>query len=769
MIAAAFPAGCPSGLEPAAAPDVVDPAPFVRKRNGVMSLELAVFGAKCGGCIVKIEKGVGAVSGVESARLNLSTGKLVVTWRDRALKPRAIMEALAALGYRAQPFDPEKVADDIDKEGRALLRALAVAGFATANVMLLSVSIWAGLDGDMDSTTRALLHWVSALIAVPSALYAGQPFFRSAATALKGGRANMDVPISLAIILALTLSLYETAHDGEHAYFDAAVMLLFFLLIGRWLDHRLRLQARAAALDLLALQSPTATRFLPDGGLEAVAARLVAPGDALRLAPGDRAPVDCEIVTGESDVDVSLVTGESRPSRKSVGATLHAGVLNLSAPLVVRALKTADESLLADLARLIEAGEQSRSRYRRLADRAAAAYVPMVHSLAAATFLAWYFIADAGLRTALMNAIAVLIITCPCALALAAPAVQVVATGRLFRSGVLVKSGDALERLAETDMIVFDKTGTLTHGRQRIANAAEISAETLNRAAMLARTSRHPLSRAIVAAAGPGPVADNVVERPGEGVEGVIGGAPARLGRADFVGAAALGAAKSAAWFKLGDAPPVRFLFDDEIRADASATIAALRTRGLDMIMLSGDEDAPARTVADALGIPYTARLQPAEKIARLTTLAASGRKVAMVGDGLNDAPSLAAAHASLSPGTAADAAQAAADLVYQGAGLEPIVEAVDVARVARKRMIENFAFAALYNVLAVPLAALGHVTPLIAAIAMSGSSLVVTLNALRLAQGAKTRSPALRHSGTLHDAALNPVTAKLRSKARPA
>jgi Cu2+-exporting ATPase len=402
--------------------------------------------------------------------------------------------------------------------------------------------------------------------------------------------------------------------------------------------------------------------------------------------------------------------------------------------LVVRALKTVEDSLLADLARLMEAGEQSKSRYRRLADRAAAAYVPMVHSLAAATFCAWFFIAEAGLRTALMNAIAVLIITCPCALALAAPAVQIVATGRLFRSGVLVKSGDALERLAETDVVVFDKTGTLTYGRQQIANAGEIPASTMADAAMLARASRHPLSRAIVAEAGAGPLATDILERPGEGVEGRINGVRARLGRAAFVGASRVESELSAVWFRRGDEPPTRVLFEDGVRPDAESAVKALKARGYDVIILSGDEDRPARLLARSLGVAYAAQLQPADKIEKLKALAQAGRKVAMAGDGLNDAPSLAAAHASLSPGTAADAAQAAADLVYQGTGVMPVVESIDVARSAKKRMLENFAFAALYNVLAVPLAALGHVTPLIAAIAMSGSSVVVTLNALRLA-----------------------------------
>ncbi|MEO1242592.1 MAG: heavy metal translocating P-type ATPase [Pseudomonadota bacterium] len=728
--------GCPSGLEPPSDGAVIDPAPFVKTSGGVAKLELAVFGAKCAGCIRKIEGGLGALPDIQSARLNLSTGRLSVSWRDGAFAPRAITQTITGLGYRAAPFDPEKAEAESDAEGRRLLRSLAVAGFATANIMLLSVAVWAG-GGEMGSATRGMMHWISAIIAIPAALYAGRPFFSSALGALKARRANMDVPISLAVILALSLSIFEFFKGGEHAYFDAAVMLLFFLLIGRYLDHRLRLRARAAARDLLALQATTANRINADGALEAVAARDIAPGDQLLLSPGDRAPVDGVIADGTSDTDVSLVTGESAPARKTIGDTIHAGVLNLSAQLTMRAEKTADASLVADLTRLIEAGEQTKSRYVRLADRAASLYVPIVHTLALATFLGWYLVMDAGLRVAMLNAVAVLIITCPCALGLAAPAVQVVATGRLFRSGVLVKSGDALERLAEVDRVVFDKTGTLTHGKPRIANRTEIAPDALNAAASLARISRHPLSRAIVAEAGAGHACADAVEHPGLGIEGEIQGERARLGRGDWIGATAPAenTTSTEVWFQRGQDKPIRFIFEDTLRNDASEVIGALAERNLKSEMLSGDRKGAAQRIADKLGLDqWRAELSPQEKIAHLETLSDEGVKVAMVGDGLNDAPSLARAHASLSPGTAADASQAAADFVYQGDSLAPIIEAVDISRKARRRVLENFAFAAAYNACAVPLAALGHVTPLIAAIAMSGSSMVVTLNALRLA-----------------------------------
>lgn len=738
MTSAAFPAqlGCPSGLEPPADGDIIDPTPFVRRSNGLARLDLAIFGAKCAGCIRKIESAMSALPNMQSARLNLSTGRMSLVWTEGSISPRMITERLDALGYRAAPFDPEAAEKESDAEGRRLLRALAVAGFATANVMLLSVSVWAG-GGEMGPATRELLHWVSAVIAVPSALYAGQTFFISAIRALKSGRANMDVPISLGVILALSISLYEFFVGGAHTYFDAAVMLLFFLLIGRFLDHRLRLRARAAARDLLALQAVTASRIAENGDLTSVSARDIAPGDRLLLAPGDRVPVDAIIEIGTSEADVSLVTGESAPIRVGEGALLHAGVLNLTSRLTLRAVKTADASLIADLTRLIEAGEQSKSRYIKLADKAAALYVPVVHSLALATFLGWLFIAEAGFRGSLMNAVALLIITCPCALGLAAPAVQVVATGRLFRAGVLVKSGDALERLAEVDTIIFDKTGTLTFGKPRLANRSEIADETMSAAAALARISRHPLSRAIVAESGPGRPAADAVETPGDGVEATINGARTRLGKASYVSAAEGDDGLQETWLHIADTPPVRFVFEDALRNDAANTIRELHNLGLHVEMLSGDRAEVAEAIASRIGVSdWQANLSPQDKIARLNQLKAEGRKVAMVGDGLNDAPSLAGAHASLSPGTAADASQAAADFVYQGEGAAPIVEAILVSRKARRRVMENFYFAAAYNACAVPLAALGLVTPLIAAIAMSGSSLIVTLNALRLAGG---------------------------------
>lgn len=715
-----------------------DPALFVRKRSGASELHLVVFGARCAGCIAKIEGETRGVDGVSEARLNLSTGRLIVSWPGDSVDPKVIVERIGRLGYRAAPFDAETATDERDAEGRRLLIRLAVAGFAAANVMLLSVSVWSGA-GEMGAATRALLHGISAALAAPAALYSGQVFFASAYAALRRGRANMDVPISLAVLLALGVSFVELFHNGVETYFDSAVMLVFFLLIGRYLDHRLRRRAGDAARRLLAMQTTTALKVSDNGVFTPIAARDIVAGDLLVLAPGDRAPVDGLIEKGASECDVSLVTGESAPKRLGMGDVIHAGVVNKSSRLTMRATAGVEGSLVADLARLVEAGGQARSRYVRLADRAAALYVPVVHSLALATFLGWLFFAHAGLRPSVLAAVSVLIITCPCALGLAAPVVQIVATSALFREGIFVKSGDALERLAEIDVVIFDKTGTLTRGAPALADAETAPPATLAAAALLARTSRHPLSRALADAAGPGPAVEDAVEHPGEGVEGHIDGVAARLGRASFVGAADAADDAMETWFRLGDAPPYRFIFRDPPRADAAETIRGLTKRGVATMLVTGDRRAAAAPVAAALGLTdWRAEASPHDKAALIERLKAEGRRVAMIGDGLNDTASLALAHVSFAPGTAADASQAASDFVYVGEKLAPVLRAVDVARGAKARSLENFAFAALYNVVASPVAMAGLASPLIAALAMSSSSIIVTLNALRLARTRK-------------------------------
>lgn len=715
-----------------------DPGLFVRSAPGeAAKLDLVVQAMHCAGCMRRVERALFELEGVSFARANLSTKRVSVRWDAERLKASAIVDKLASIGFEAVPFDPKLIGVLDENEARKLLRALGVAGFAAMNVMLLSISVWSGLVTDMEPETRALFHWVSALIALPAIAYAGQPFFRSAWANLRKRRMNMDVPISLAIVLATTMSLVQTILNEEHVYFDASISLIFFLLIGRYLDVQARNRACSAAQNLLGLRAVAASVVEADGRQRSVPIEALEPGMVVAVAAGARIPADGIVAAGRSDVDTSLVTGESLPEAVRPGAHVFAGTLNMTAPINVTVTARDENSLLSEIVRLMEAAEQGRSAYVRIADRAARIYAPAVHILAATTVLFWLAM-GAGFATAITNAIAVLIVTCPCALGLAVPVVQVVATGRLLRRGVLVKAADGLERLADIDTVVFDKTGTLTLGRPVLAEAGRYASADLTIAAALARTSRHPLARAIADHVGtiPLPVLTEVREEAGQGLEGHLDGRAIRLGNREWVGAGEDEGEHggSELWLKRGAARPVCFRFTDALRPDAVATIAALKARGLAVELLSGDREPAARAAADALGIAvWQAGARPDAKIARLKELAAGGRKVLMVGDGLNDAPALRAAHVSFSPASAADVSQVAADFIFQGARLAPVCEAIEIAHKSRSLVFGNFALALVYNAVAIPLAFAGWVTPLIAAIAMSASSITVTLNSLRL------------------------------------
>lgn len=716
-----------------------DPGLFVRidKDSREAKLDLVVQSMHCAGCMRRIERALGELDGVSFARANLSTKRVAVRWNSSRLKPAAIVEKLASIGFEAVPFDPKLIGVLDENEGRKLLRAMGVAGFAAANVMLLSVSVWAGLVSDMEPETRALFYWISALIALPAIVYSGQPFFRSAFAALRNRQMNMDVPISLAVTLATGMSLVQTIVNAEHVYFDASITLLFFLLIGRYLDVQARNRACEAAQNLLGLRAIAATVIAADGSQRSVPVEALEPGMLVAVAAGTRVPADGVVASGISDVDTSLVTGESLPEVVRPGAHVFAGTMNITAPMQVTVTARDEQSLLAEIVRLMEAAEQGRSAYVRIADRAARIYAPSVHILALATVLFWLAMGS-GFVTALTNAIAVLIVTCPCALGLAVPVVQVVATGRLLKHGILLKAPDGLERLAEVDTIVFDKTGTLTLGRPRLVDSA-VSATDLSVGAALARSSRHPLSRALVDSAGtkPLPVLTDIHEEPGQGLEGRLGDEVVRLGSREWVGAPAFDDNVHGGpelWLRRGTARPCCFRFMDQLRPDAVETVRTLKALGFSIELLSGDREPAARAAAEALGITtWRAGARPDAKIARLKELASEGRKVLMVGDGLNDAPALRVAHVSMSPADASDISQTAADFIFQGARLGGVIEVVEVARKSRRLVLENFGLALAYNAVAIPLAFAGFVTPLIAAVAMSTSSITVTLNSLRL------------------------------------
>ncbi|KRA84482.1 heavy metal translocating P-type ATPase [Altererythrobacter sp. Root672] len=690
---------------------------------------LAVPGAHCAGCMSKIERGLAALPGVTGARVNLSA-RMVSVNHEAGLDRRGLVQALADLGFEAQARvdGPARA----DSAVRQFLAPLAVAGFAAMNVMLLSVSVWSGADG----STRDLFHWLSALIGVPAIAYAGQPFFRSAWGALRKGRTNMNVPISLGVLIATGLSLYETMVHGRHAWFDGALMLLTFLLAGRALDAMMRDRARAG-VDALISQAPQgATVIGEDGTLTWQATDALRPGMVLRVVAGERLAADGEIVSGTSQFDQSLLTGESRPIAARAGDQVLAGTLNLTGPVDVRVSHTGHDTTLAEIVRLMEASTQNRSRYVRLADRASRLYAPAVHTLAALSVVGW-LIGGASLYQALVIGVAVLIITCPCALGLAVPVAQVVSCGALMRAGIMVKDGSALERIALVDRALFDKTGTLTMSRPEpdpkvLASFDPVAASV---ALALASHSGHPLSRALAAAltaAGHRAAEiDTVEERPGDGVFARWLGLDVALRRPE----AANGIAVS---LHIEGRPPWLIPYDYHLRPDYAQALAELRDLGVEASIVSGDNVAAVAEVARMTGLSAQANASPGDKQALIGRLQAAGRRVLMVGDGLNDGPALAAADASLAPGSASDVGFQAADLVYTRDSLLSIPQAVRAARATTRVVKQNFALAIGYNVLAVPLAMAGLVTPLLAAVAMSTSSLVVIANSLRLVRAAR-------------------------------
>lgn len=688
----------------------------------------AVPTMRCAGCISKIERGLEDLPGVINARVNFSTKQVAVSHAPELTEDK-LRTAISLLGFEAQILADNPLSEDRG-DTKKLLRALAVAGFGMMNIMLLSVSVWSGAMG----VTKDLFHWLSALIAIPVIAYAGRPFFASAAMALRYLRTNMDVPISVGIILATGLSLYETATSGPHAYFDGVVMLIFFLLAGRVLDGMMRDRAREGISALLKQTAPGAMIVQSDGSTLWTKAGEIEAGMMMLVAAGDNLAADGVIIEGRSGFDFSMLTGESDPQNRALGDEVMAGTTNLDTPVTVRITAAGKDTSISDIARLMDEAGQHRSFHVRVADRAARYYAPAVHSIALLAFIGW-MLAGVGWHQALLIAVAVLIITCPCALGLAVPAAQVVASGALMRKGVLVKDGSALERLAEADRVILDKTGTVTMGQPIPTNLGILSDDQKAVALALAQSSNHPISKAIAKSlvaknVSPAKI-ETVTETIGEGVSGHWNGVAVSLTRPKK------GGNSSATQLTMGDYGQ-RITLTDAIRPDAEMTIKSLSDLGLPVSLLSGDSMEAVTPVALQLGTLAQANAKPEDKVETIKRLSEQGHKVLMVGDGLNDGPALAAAHVSIAPGSASDVGQQAADAVFTSDSLMPVALSIKVARRTMQTVRQNFGLAIGYNVLAVPLALSGMVTPLIAAIAMSTSSLIVVGNALRLYGAAK-------------------------------
>lgn len=698
--------------------------------DGRNALQLAVGGMNCAGCAFKIERALNAVPDVE-ARVNVTEKRLSLLWQGPVDDGNALLAKVRDLGFDLSPVSQAE--KQTGASLRHLLRCVAVAGFAAGNIMIFSLVLWFSDHASIGDGMRDTFHWFSALLAMPAVAYAGQPFFSSAWKALRQGRTNMDVPISVALFLSCAVSLYETLTHGAYVYFDSAAMLLFFLLVGRYLDARARFYTRHAASDLLALMQGEAMVAGAGGRLDRKPAGALRPGDRIMVAKGEKILADGRAAAA-MQVDASILTGESLPRRIEAGAEVYAGMINTGDAAYVDVEKTQSGSAMADIIALMQKAEQGNARYVRLADRIARWYTPVVHALALTTFIGWWQWGGIDWQQAMMYGATVLIITCPCALALAVPVSQVVASSLLFRKGLLVRNADALERFSTVDTVIFDKTGTLTTGRLQLEEGQDIAPATAALLAAVAAHSSHPVAKSLAAALGAAaPLqAENITETAGEGMAADVAGQHVRLGSAASFQAADDGD-DIALWYKIGADPARRLSFRDTLYDDAQAAVRRLAGR-YRLVLLSGDRYAVTRKVAGDLDIAvFYAAVDPRRKYEIVEQEIARGHRVLMVGDGINDAAALSLATASLSPGTASAIAQNAADIVYQREGVMPVVDALTTAARLQRVVRQNFGLALMYNVLAIPLAMAGFVTPLVAAVAMSSSSLLVIGNALRL------------------------------------
>ena len=688
-------------------------------RELTQGAQFSIPSISCAACIGTIERHFAGLRGVYSARVNATLKRVTV---HSSMSDDQIVAELKSLGYDAYPLDQAALATDNDPAGRDLILRMGVAGFAMMNVMLLSVAVWSGAT----DATRDLFHLVSAMIALPAVIFSARPFFDHAAKALRAGRLNMDVPISLAIALAAGMSLFESLHGGAHAYFDAALSLTFFLLIGRYLEHRTKSAARSAGSELAALEVHTANRKIGNR-IETVPITAIEVGDRIVVNAGVRVPVDGTLLSGGGYTDRSFLTGESEPVEHDRGAALCAGEINLGAPFEMMATAIGTDTRLSRIAALVETAENTRNSYTSLADKAARIYAPAVHLLAAVSFLGWLAY-DGDLRHALNVAIAVLIITCPCALGLAVPAVSTAAISRLYKMGFLVKSGTALERLAGVKTMVFDKTGTLT-APEFSFNLATLDRDAQRIVKGLASHSSHPLSKAIASSLKDveGAKIDEITEYSGAGISGVYRGQHVALGRASWLGAK--GAEMVFAY--AGKTYPLPHSQSE--LPGASSLAANLNALNIRSQIISGDSEAKTAALAQTLGFKtWLSRISPENKAAQIKALT-DRQPVCMVGDGINDTAALAQATVSIAPGTALDATRNAADMVMVGEALGQVPKTIEIARKTVALSKQNFGIAILYNLIAVPVAIAGFATPLVAALAMSASSITVLINAMRV------------------------------------
>ncbi|PWV61710.1 Cu2+-exporting ATPase [Plasticicumulans acidivorans] len=715
---------------------------FVRTagEGDVREASLILEGIVCAACVWLNERHVSGLPGVIEFRVNYSTHRAQLRWDDSRIHLSEILRSIAAIGYVAHPFDPGRQ-EALQKQERArALRRLAVAGLGAMQVMMLAVAMYAGDWYGMDLQWRTYFRWISLLIAVPTVIYSGGAFMAGAWRDLKLGRLGMDVPITLAIVLATLASIWFTLMGGGEVYYDSVTMFVFFLLSGRFLEMAARHRCAQVSEELSRILPATASRIDADGNEEVVAVAELATGDHVRVRPGETVPADATILDGCSSVDESLLTGESLPSPRGSGDQVIGGSVNIESPLLIRVDTVGTETVLSSIVRLLDRAQGEKPRIAALADRLAAWFVATQLLICVAVGAWWWWHDPAHTLPVVLS---VLVVTCPCALGLATPAAVTAATGALTRIGLLTTRGHALETLARATHVVFDKTGTLTFGRLQLVRTVPLGQRSgedcLKIAAALECGSEHPVGQALVDAAGTALVAAEVSNTPGLGIEGSLDGVKYRVGRAPAGVEPPASAEGALTWVALSSGPEVLAWFGlaDRLRPDARATVDALHAAGLQVYLLSGDRPQAAALIAADAGIEHTeGGLMPADKLVRLQGLQAGGAVVAMVGDGINDAPVLAAANVSIAMGSGTQLAHASADMILISSSLEHIATGVGTARKTLRIIRQNLLWALMYNAIALPAAAAGWITPWMSAIGMSASSLLVVANALRLRAG---------------------------------
>ena len=706
--------------------------------DGSREITVLTDGMRCAACAWLIDKALRRDEGVEDIVANAVTGRVRIRWQPQATPLSRPLSRMAVLGYRPYLATGLVREEARRRERNRWILRMGIAGLGAMQAMMFAEALYLDTAGEMSPATRDFFRWITFLVATPVVFYSGWPFLEGMWRELRHRRLGMDTLIASSTLLAWAASVIETVRHGVHVWYDAAVMFVFLLLAARMIEQGAR-KVASAQVDALARARPAlATRETGGEGREQVPAAQLHVGDIVRIAPGEAVPAD-GIALAAAAFDEALLTGESTPVRRDVGDAVFAGSLCADVPARVEVTRTGSDTRLSELARLVEASQAARPRLAQQADRIAHQFVALLLVSAVVVYAFWRWHDPAR---ALEVTLAVLVVSCPCALSLAIPSALAAAHGALSKIGVLAVREDALERLAAIDTLVFDKTGTLTDGAPRIAGIATFNGLTREEAVAIAkaleRDSRHPLARAFAQL--PGDAASDIDigqlrQTPGQGVEGVVDECTWRLGHAGFA-AAGVEDAGHAVWLGDGQQPYARFDLAEQPRVDAAAAVRTLQAQQVAVELASGDGAEAVAAMAASLGIDrFAARQTPEQKLGHVRALQRDGHRVAMVGDGINDAPVLAGADVSLAMGEGAALAQRAADFVVTSGRLARLPQAIGIARRTRRVIRQNLAWAAAYNLLALPLAATGHVTPWMAALGMALSSLLVTLNALRLAK----------------------------------